>query len=139
MKLTRSVRPTGHPQAHSQGFASDASALRPQGHQEPGTLLRSQVEAVCVISPFSDAARVDGRSPPSLPPYLPPSNPLLVRSRGHAANMKVITAIYLHCRPDLRDEWLTGVDVDADVEESLVRSRLVIPCLFSLTLLPPAS
>lgn len=35
--------------------------------------------------------------------------------------MKVITAIYLHCRPDLRDEWLTGVDVDADVEESLVR------------------
>lgn len=38
-----------------------------------------------------------------------------------AANMKVITAIYLHCRPDLRDEWLTGVDVDADVEESLVR------------------
>lgn len=37
------------------------------------------------------------------------------------ANMKVITAIYLHCRPDLRDEWLAGVDVDADVEESLVR------------------
>ncbi|BGP36956.1 Factor arrest protein 11 [Rhodotorula kratochvilovae] len=35
------------------------------------------------------------------------------------ANMKVITAIYLHCRPDLRDEWLAGVDVDADVEESL--------------------
>lgn len=35
------------------------------------------------------------------------------------ANMKVITAIYLHCRPDLRDEWLTGIDVDADVEESL--------------------
>ena len=37
--------------------------------------------------------------------------------------MKVITAIYLHCRPDLRDEWLTGVDVDGDVEESLVRPR----------------
>lgn len=37
------------------------------------------------------------------------------------ANMKVITAIYLHCRPDLRDEWLAGIDVDADVEESLVR------------------
>ncbi|GAA5862850.1 hypothetical protein JCM8547_006570 [Rhodosporidiobolus lusitaniae] len=35
------------------------------------------------------------------------------------SNMKVITAIYLHCRPDLRDEWLAGVDVDADVEESL--------------------
>lgn len=38
------------------------------------------------------------------------------------ANMKVITAIYLHCRPDLRDEWLTGVDIDSDVEESLVNS-----------------
>lgn len=35
------------------------------------------------------------------------------------SNMKVITAIYLHCRPDLRDEWLTGLDVDAEVEESL--------------------
>ncbi|KAM0755828.1 hypothetical protein T439DRAFT_13398 [Meredithblackwellia eburnea MCA 4105] len=35
------------------------------------------------------------------------------------ANMKVITAIYLHCRPDLRDEWLTGIDVDGEVEESL--------------------
>ncbi|KAK4054759.1 Factor arrest protein 11 [Microbotryomycetes sp. JL201] len=35
------------------------------------------------------------------------------------SNMKVITAIYLHCRPDLRDEWLTGIDVDNDVEESL--------------------
>ncbi|GAA6059340.1 hypothetical protein JCM10212_003238 [Sporobolomyces blumeae] len=35
------------------------------------------------------------------------------------SNMKVITAIYLHVRPDLRDEWLSGVDVDADVEESL--------------------
>ncbi|GAA5980477.1 hypothetical protein JCM10908_001665 [Rhodotorula pacifica] len=35
------------------------------------------------------------------------------------SNMKVITAIYLHCRPDLRDEWLAGIDVDADVEESL--------------------
>ncbi|EGU13198.1 hypothetical protein RTG_00359 [Rhodotorula toruloides ATCC 204091] len=35
------------------------------------------------------------------------------------SSMKVITAIYLHCRPDLRDEWLAGIDVDADVEESL--------------------
>lgn len=39
---------------------------------------------------------------------------------GVTANMKVITAIYLHCRPDLRDEWLIGIDVDSDVEESLV-------------------
>jgi len=41
--------------------------------------------------------------------------------------MKVITAIYLHCRPDLRDEWLAGVDVDADVEDSLVRPALSLP------------
>ncbi|KAF7313579.1 hypothetical protein HMN09_00514200 [Mycena chlorophos] len=27
-------------------------------------------------------------------------------------NMKVITSIYLNCRPDLRDEWLTGTEVD---------------------------
>ncbi|KIO13038.1 hypothetical protein M404DRAFT_13101 [Pisolithus tinctorius Marx 270] len=28
------------------------------------------------------------------------------------SNMKVITSIYLNCRPDLRDEWLTGNEVD---------------------------
>jgi len=28
------------------------------------------------------------------------------------ANMKVITSIYLNCRPDLRDEWLTGIETD---------------------------
>ncbi|KAI5478586.1 hypothetical protein MNV49_004845 [Pseudohyphozyma bogoriensis] len=39
------------------------------------------------------------------------------------SNMKVITAIYLHCRPDLRDEWLTGIDVDSDVEESLPQEQ----------------
>ncbi|KAI9802814.1 MAG: Factor arrest protein 11 [Piccolia ochrophora] len=34
-------------------------------------------------------------------------------------NMRVITAIYLHCRPELRDDWLAGSDVDAEVEEAL--------------------
>lgn len=34
--------------------------------------------------------------------------------------MKVITSIYLYCRPDLRDEWLIGADIDGDVEDSLV-------------------
>lgn len=34
-------------------------------------------------------------------------------------NMSVITAVYLHCRPELRDEWLAGADVDTEVEESL--------------------
>lgn len=30
----------------------------------------------------------------------------------YEANMKVITAIYLNCRPDLRDEWLAGNEMD---------------------------
>ena len=34
--------------------------------------------------------------------------------------MKVITSIYLNCRPDLRDEWLTGNEVD-DVSDAQVR------------------
>lgn len=33
--------------------------------------------------------------------------------------MRVITAVYLHCRPELRDEWLCGGDVDGVVEEAL--------------------
>lgn len=39
------------------------------------------------------------------------------------SNMKVITAIYLKCRPDLRDEWLNGTDIDGDVEESLPQEQ----------------
>ena len=35
------------------------------------------------------------------------------------SHMRVITAVYLHCRPELRDGWLTGNDVDAEVEEAL--------------------
>ncbi|RKF63331.1 Factor arrest protein 11 [Erysiphe neolycopersici] len=34
-------------------------------------------------------------------------------------NMRIITAIYLHCRPELRDDWLTGCDINADVEDAL--------------------
>ncbi|KHJ30156.1 putative required for hyphal anastomosis [Erysiphe necator] len=34
-------------------------------------------------------------------------------------NMRVITAIYLHCRPELRDDWLAGCDINADVEDAL--------------------
>lgn len=41
------------------------------------------------------------------------------------ANMKVITSIYLQCRPDLRDEWLTGSEVDdasdAQAQEQALR------------------
>ncbi|KAJ5092402.1 Phosphatidic acid phosphatase type 2/haloperoxidase [Penicillium alfredii] len=35
------------------------------------------------------------------------------------SNMRVITAIYLYCRPELRDDWLAGSDVDAEVEDAL--------------------
>ncbi|KAI1003552.1 hypothetical protein K3495_g4656 [Podosphaera aphanis] len=34
-------------------------------------------------------------------------------------NMRVITAVYLHCRPELRDDWLAGSDVNAEVEDAL--------------------
>lgn len=40
-----------------------------------------------------------------------------------AANMQVITAVYLNCRPDLRDEWLTGIEVD-DVADAQVSFML---------------
>lgn len=39
------------------------------------------------------------------------------------SNMRVITAIYLHCRPELRDEWLAGSDVDAEVEGALPQEQ----------------
>lgn len=35
------------------------------------------------------------------------------------SNMRVITAVYLHCRPELRDEWLAGSDVDAEVDSAV--------------------
>jgi len=36
--------------------------------------------------------------------------------------MKVITSIYLNCRPDLRDEWLSGTDQELEPEDSHVRA-----------------
>ncbi|KAH8830238.1 hypothetical protein DL96DRAFT_1592116 [Flagelloscypha sp. PMI_526] len=39
------------------------------------------------------------------------------------SNMKVITSIYMNIRPDLRDEWLTGTEVDeaSDCTEQALR------------------
>ncbi|KAJ3516201.1 hypothetical protein NLJ89_g1274 [Agrocybe chaxingu] len=41
------------------------------------------------------------------------------------SNMKVITSIYLNCRPELRDEWLTGTEPDdasdAQAQEQALR------------------
>ncbi|WWD17501.1 hypothetical protein CI109_101942 [Kwoniella shandongensis] len=34
-------------------------------------------------------------------------------------NMKVITSIYLNCRPELRDEWLAGTDQDTELDDAL--------------------
>ncbi|KAF5363950.1 hypothetical protein D9756_000807 [Leucocoprinus leucothites] len=45
--------------------------------------------------------------------------------RWRQSNMKVITAIYLNCRPDLRDEWLTGNEMEegqgAQAQEQALR------------------
>lgn len=49
--------------------------------------------------------------------------------------MKVITSIYLNCRPELRDEWLTGSEVedvsDAQAQEQALR-HLVKFCELSI-------
>ena len=42
------------------------------------------------------------------------------------ANMKVITSIYLNCRPELRDEWLGGSDQDTELEDALVSVILAL-------------
>ncbi|KAL1837319.1 hypothetical protein VTJ49DRAFT_3990 [Mycothermus thermophilus] len=35
------------------------------------------------------------------------------------SNMRVITAVYLHCRPELRDEWLAGANVEDQVDDAV--------------------
>lgn len=35
------------------------------------------------------------------------------------SNMRVITAVYLHCRPELRDEWLVGSAVEDQVDDAV--------------------
>lgn len=39
---------------------------------------------------------------------------------SHLGNMRIITAIYLRCRPSLREEWMTGLESESDVDESAV-------------------
>lgn len=41
------------------------------------------------------------------------------------ANMRVITAVWLSIRPELRDDWLSGGDVDTTVEESVPREQAI--------------
>jgi hypothetical protein len=51
--------------------------------------------------------------------------------------MQVITAIYLNCRPDLRDEWLSGNEVD-DLTEAQVAVCLLEIVMTVLMLLSGA-
>ncbi|KAF3920324.1 hypothetical protein ABW20_dc0100313 [Dactylellina cionopaga] len=39
------------------------------------------------------------------------------------SNMRVITSIYLYCRPELRDDWLAAQDIDSDVEEAMPQEQ----------------
>ncbi|KAF3922750.1 hypothetical protein ABW21_db0208298 [Orbilia brochopaga] len=39
------------------------------------------------------------------------------------SNMRVITSIYLYCRPELRDDWLAAQDVDSDIEEAMPQEQ----------------
>lgn len=50
------------------------------------------------------------------------------------SNMRVITSIYLYCRPELRDDWLAGSDVDQEVEDALVSLSFMRDWIKSLTL-----
>lgn len=52
-----------------------------------------------------------------------------------SANMKVITSIYLNCRPDLRDEWLTGSEVE-DVQGALVGSNCRLVSIVTIVVFP---
>ena len=76
-----------------------AAVACPEADQEPSAVRWSEVAPRCV-SRISSPHGSCGLTVPQ-------------------ANMQVITAIYLNCRQDLRDEWLTGLEVD-DVYDAQV-------------------
>ncbi|KAG0256141.1 Factor arrest protein 11 [Mortierella polycephala] len=39
--------------------------------------------------------------------------------KWRSSHMKVITGIYLYCRSNLRDDWISGADVERDLEDAL--------------------
>ncbi|KAL1405394.1 Factor arrest protein 11 [Vanrija albida] len=39
--------------------------------------------------------------------------------KWRSTNMKVITSIYLNCRPELRNDWLVGVEADLEAEDAV--------------------
>jgi hypothetical protein len=46
-------------------------------------------------------------------------------------NMKVISAIYLRCFTSLKDDWISGPELNGDSEESKVRELSHIATLFT--------
>ncbi|CAK9786148.1 N1221-domain-containing protein [Cutaneotrichosporon oleaginosum] len=40
--------------------------------------------------------------------------------KWRSTNMKIITSIYLNCRPELRNDWLVGVEADLEAEDQMV-------------------
>jgi len=39
--------------------------------------------------------------------------------KWRSTHMKVITGIYIYCRSNLRDDWISGADVEKDLEDAL--------------------
>ncbi|KAF9111587.1 Factor arrest protein 11 [Mortierella sp. AM989] len=39
--------------------------------------------------------------------------------KWRSSHMKVITGIYIYCRSNLRDDWISGADVERDLEDAL--------------------
>ena len=39
------------------------------------------------------------------------------------SNMRIITAIYLHCKPELRDDWLAGLTMEEEMHEALPQEQ----------------
>lgn len=91
---------SGDSEASAQGASPASSTLYPQSPKKPDTLLREEMATMYVTCSIGFAVLANCTTIP--------------------ANMKVITSIYINCRPDLRDEWLIGADIDGDVEDSLV-------------------
>ena len=39
------------------------------------------------------------------------------------SNMRIITAIYLHCKPELRDDWLAGLTLEEEMGEAMPQEQ----------------
>jgi len=92
--------------------ASNVTTEYPQTHQKSSALLWQE------MAPMWDL-RVP--RPWNLLPFFTP------------ANMKVITAIYLNCRPDLRDEWLTGNEMEEGQGAQVSEQEIFVESLNSFT------